>query len=582
MRMLDRRRAPLVDPREGDLETDESSPKRRSLLAIAGNLLAEVSLPKMAAALTMLIVIPAVFLGLAPLVATIWARKLTPREPGLATFIVVVALLAVAWFGGRRLFRLVERSFWSLNAIAIQPGYVAWREVMLHFSGRLTGGAASEERQMRGRAFASAASGVIICVLALVVLRLVWPATHWTGTLSSFLTPHWLLLAALANAAAVAAAYLAVASLVWGLADATMPQPRELRAFSSEDTFVRSWRVAHLSDIHVVGERYGFRVSSGRAGPRGNGALVSALETLDALHRREPLDAVVITGDLTDAGTPAEWGELLDVFGRFPRLEPLIVALPGNHDLNIIDRANPARLDLPTSPKKRLREVRTLSVLAALQGTRVHVVDHRDGHVGSSLDESLAPVADDIVGFADNGSRGLGKVSGETWTASFPMVRLPERDDGLGVIVVNSNAETHFSFTNALGLVTAEEAHALDRVIDDFPRASWIVALHHHIVEHPNLGHALAERIGTTLINGNWLTRRLQRVGRRVVVMHGHRHIDWIGECGEVLIVSAPSAVMPGDERDAAYFYVHTLGVDSTGRAGLGVPERVDVPRIRP
>lgn len=574
------RRPPLVDPRDGDIETDESSPERRSLLAIAGNLLAEVSLPKMVSALALLIVVPAILLGLAPIVATIWARKMTaaPGTTGTGALLVFAVLFALAWYGGRPLLRAVENSFWSLNALAIQPGYVAWRELLLHLSRRLKGAGPRETTQARGRAAASAAAGVILCVLALVVLRLVWPATHWVGTLSDFRTPHWLFLTALANATAVAMAYLAVAGLVWGIADATMPQPRELDAFRSREEFVRSWRVAHLSDIHVVGERYGFRLGSGRAGPRGNDTFVAALERLDAIHRRAPLDAVVITGDLTDAGTPAEWSELLDTLERFPRLEQLIVALPGNHDVNIVDRANPARLDLPSSPKKRLREVRTLSALAALQGSRVRVVDRENCGLGESLDRTLSPKASDIAGFADSGARRLGKVSGKAWTSAFPMVRPPERDDGLGVIVLNSNAETHFSFTNALGLVPADEARALEIAMRAFPRAYWVVALHHHIVEHPKLGHSLAERIGTTLINGSWVARRLQRVGARTVVMHGHRHIDWMGQCGDVLILSAPSVVMPASDDGAVYFHIHTVGIDSTGRIGLGIPERVDVP----
>ena len=138
---------------------------------------------------------------------------------------------------------------------------------------------------------------------------------------------------------------------------------------------MRRWRVAHLSDIHVVGERFGFRLGSGRAGPRGNDNLMAALRRLDEVHRREPLDAIVVTGDLTDAGTSAEFAELLEALEPFPRLAELMVAVPGNHDVNIVDRANPARLDLPTSPKKRLRQVRSLSALAAMQGAHTRVVD---------------------------------------------------------------------------------------------------------------------------------------------------------------------------------------------------------------
>ena len=121
------------------------------------------------------------------------------------------------------------------------------------------------------------------------------------------------------------------------------------------------------------------------------------------------------------------------------------------------------------------------------------------------------------------------------------------------------------------------QANALDAAMKQYPRAAWIVALHHHIVEHPRLGHALPERVGTTLINGNWFTRRLLRVGDRAIVMHGHRHIDWMGECGDLLILSASATTMPAKGGSEAYFYVHTVGVDASGRIGLGKPGRVVV-----
>ena len=48
--------------------------------------------------------------------------------------------------------------------------------------------------------------------------------------------------------------------------------------------------------------------------------------------------------------------------------------IPGNHDLNIVDRANPARMDLPTSPNRHLRQFRALSAMARVQGDRVRMV----------------------------------------------------------------------------------------------------------------------------------------------------------------------------------------------------------------
>ena len=539
----------------------------------------EVSLPKLAFALCLLFIVPALLLGLAPLLTALWLSKFssTPYAGGIGAIIVIGLLLAVGWFGGRPLWRVIRNSFWSLNAMVIQPGYVACREGLLHLVGRLTRAESDETTQARVRAAVKVVSGLILCALSLLVLSLVWPATRWLAALGDLRTPYRLVVPALANATVLAAAYLAVAAIAWSIADARMPAPRELTQFRDPRDFVQSWRVAHLSDIHVVGERFGFRLGSGRAGPEGNGDFVAALRRLDELHRREPLDAIVITGDLTDAGTSAEWAELLEALEGFPALTELMVAVPGNHDLNVVDRANPARLDLPMSPIKRLRQVRTLSFLEWLQGTHTHVVDADRTCVGDPVDRALAPYAATMRSFADSGSRRLAKRTAPAWELSFPMVWPPARDDGLGIIALDSNAETHFSFTNALGLVPAEQAKACDAVMQQYPRAAWIVALHHHIVEHPKLGHAFAERIGTTLINGNWFVRRLLAVGDHVVVMHGHRHIDWMGQCGDVLILSAPSSTMPAKGRADVYFYVHTVGVDASGRVGIARPQRIDV-----
>jgi len=571
-------RTPLTDPRDGDVETDASSTESRSLLAIAGNLLAEVSLPKFGLAFCLLVVVPALVLGATPVLASVWWSKVSANGVrGFGAILVLLFLLAVGWFGGRKLFRLIESSFWSLNAMAIQPAYVAFREGLLHLGGRLTSEAATEAKEMRIRVVAKLLAALLLCAVSVLVVWLVWPHTRWSGVLGDLRAPYRLVLPALANATAVAAAYLAIAAVAWGITDATMPQPRLLSGFRAREELVRTWRVAHLSDIHVVGERFGFRLGSGRAGPRGNEAFQMALQRLDEVHRREPLDAIVVTGDLTDAGTSAEFGELLAALDAYPRLAELMVAVPGNHDVNVVDRANPARLNLPTSPKKRLRQIRTLSTLASMQGAHTNVVDSDAKRVGGTLDGALAPYADAVREFADDGTRRLAKRTDDAWNLSFPMIRPPTREDGLGIIALNSNAETHFSFTNALGLIPLYEVQGLDAAMAQYPRAVWIIALHHHIVEHPKLGHALAERIGTTLINGNWFTRHLLGVGQRAVVMHGHRHIDWMGQCGDLVILSASSSTMPAKGRDDVYFYVHTIGVDASGHIGLAEPQRIDV-----
>jgi hypothetical protein len=87
---------------------------------------------------------------------------------------------------------------------------------------------------------------------------------------------------------------------------------------------------------------------------------------------------------------------------------------------------------------------------------------------------------------------------------------------------------------------------------------------------------AFSERIGTALINGSWFLRMLQPYAERIVVMHGHRHVDWIGACGKLRIVSAPSPVM-APEGEPTHFYIHALAAGPEGRLKLMAPERVDI-----
>jgi hypothetical protein len=60
--------------------------------------------------------------------------------------------------------------------------------------------------------------------------------------------------------------------------------------------------------------------------------------------------------------------------------------------------------------------------------------------------------------------------------------------------------------------------------------------------------------------------------------MHGHRHTDWIGECGRLRIVSAPSPVMEATDDKPTCFHVHRLAAGPDGRLCLLAPERVDIP----
>jgi len=491
--------------------------------------------------------------------------------------LVLFALILVGLIGGRKLFRLAERSFWSVNSLAVEPGYVVCREALRHIVEDVLRTRVTQAQLAKLRACTAAVAGLVLSCLAILVFMLAWPTSRWAVAISDFTTWQRLVWVCLANSVVLATSYLAVASLVWAFADATMAPPRDLDHFGPSPDGGRIWRIAHLSDIHVVSERYGFRIESGRSGPRGNDQLQAAIAKLEIICGKEQLDAILITGDLTDAGRSAEWAEFLDLFRSHPALAERVLILPGNHDVNIVDRSNPARLDIPTSPKKRLRKLRALSAMSVLEGQRVRVVDFEKRCLGETLAEAVEPHLACIAKFADTGRPHIVTALTELWTKVFPMVLPPDRSDGLGIILVNSNADTHFSFTNALGMISTEQLRGIEIATAQYPRACWVIALHHHVVEYPRAAKQLSDRIGTALVNGNWFLRRLHPLANRALLMHGHRHIDWIGECAGLPIVSAPSPVMGVTNNHRTYFYIQSVAIGTDGRLKLLPPQRIIV-----
>ena len=126
---------PIIDPRDGDIEDDASSTKRRSLLSLAGSLLVEISLPKLAVAWTLLIGLPGIILGIAPLLLSLWIGTVSWKASIILTGIWPVVLLSalgvLAWFAGLPLARLIESMeintrTYSLSIEQHSDGYLAY------------------------------------------------------------------------------------------------------------------------------------------------------------------------------------------------------------------------------------------------------------------------------------------------------------------------------------------------------------------------------------------------------------------------------------------------------------------------
>jgi len=250
--------------------------------------------------------------------------------------------------------------------------------------------------------------------------------------------------------------------------------------------------------------------------------------------------------------------------------------------MNIVDRTNPGILDLPWSTGQSLRKLRVVLALDAVQGDRSHVVDHASGALGPSLKDYLREGlrAELLRGLAQRGTvRGRWEMA-KIWDAIFPLVEPARDDDGYGVILLNSNAPSHFLLTNAIGIVNRSQLSALKSILRNSPRRAWMILLHHQVVEYPVASISLRYRIGLALVNAPDVLAAIAPYASRVLILHGHRHTDWIGTCGNVVLCSAPSVSLGsshGEEKYRGSFHVHEIASGTDGGIRLITTERVQV-----
>jgi 3',5'-cyclic AMP phosphodiesterase CpdA len=576
----------IWDLRRGDQDDNRFSPPTGGLSGLIVPTLLEFNYLKAPLSFLILILGPAILVGIAPSVVITYGQFLL-HAAGMARSRLLTGLgfLAVLLFAGlwvgRRFVGAAFVEARHLHYTLIFPIFVALREVLRAAAERLAGRSTSPQQLSRRRRLGTILAALLFAIagltLALTVelqigLKLVdvERVRVWTS-----------IKAALGNAAVILGWSTVFESLYWlwrelGLKDPVLDWTPEPSRSGS-----KILRVAHLSDLHLVGERYGYRMETGMSGPRGNRRFRNALRKLIAIHGQKPLDRIVVTGDVTDAGTRAEWAKFIDLLRGCSELRTLLSFVPGNHDVNIVDRTNPGRIDLPWGAGPALRKLRVLLALDALQGDRLRVVDRTSGRVGPSLHDHLRSKeqAEPLRELARSGAiRGRLEMA-KLWNGVFPLVELPRDEHGCGLILLDSNAPSNFSLTNAIGVVNPAQMKALRSVLQDSPEQAWLILLHHQIVEYPIASISLRDRIGLALVNAPDVLAEIVPHASRVVVLHGHRHRDWIGRCGDVVLCSAPSVAFgcEGVEDSRGSFHIHEFTVGTEGSIRLANTQRVSV-----
>jgi 3',5'-cyclic AMP phosphodiesterase CpdA len=579
-----RARDRLWDLRQGDADDNRTSPYGRGWRNVIVSTALEFNYLTASISFLMLVIVPALAVGLAvPLIATYGRYKFDAAaaivsRPFAALFSIALFVGVVLWIA-RPLLSMAIENLWHLHYTLVFPLFVGLREtisaVLERFGSETRASAELDRRRRLGTVLAAIllAGGSLLVTWSIGVL-----ARPPIGDV--VLQPWAVAKAGLSNAAIVLSLSTVAASVYWMWREIGTRYP------------LRDWmpgppighapivRVAHLSDLHLVGERYGYRMECGTHGPPGNESVQQALTKLSAIHAATPFDCVLVSGDVTDAGTRAEWVEFLDILKSNPDIRSRVLFVPGNHDVNIVDRTNTGRFDLPWSVGHALRRLRFIVALDEVQGERVHIVSGTGG-LGPTLRDYVS--APDRVArlreLAEQGTwRGRWEIA-RVWNDVFPLV-VPSTDPGgCGVILLDSNARSHFSATNAVGVIGRTELKKFRAILNAFPDRPWIILLHHHVVEYPVASVKLADRIALSLMNAPDVLASLARHASHVVIFHGHRHHDWIGMKGDVVLCSAPSVSLGsvGADLYRGSFHINELALTGGGGLRLTSSERVMV-----
>ena len=576
----------IWDLRRGDADDNRMSPAGGGLRSLILSAALEFNYLQAAIGFLALVIGPALLVGIMPSVVVTYGRltihTATSAGDGLIVALVLLVVLgAAALWIGRPLLAMAVDNFWHLHYTLVFPLFVALREVLRVLAEQLRGRSPSPEQLDRGRRIGTILAALLFAGAGLTLAYLVGISFGLQLVDVEHVRVWAVVQAALGNAAVVLGLSTTVESLYWIGRELTLRGPVRNWVPPPSNANASVVHVAHLSDLHVVGERYGYRMEAGTHGPRGNRCIRHAWRKLAAIHALTPVDRVFMTGDITDAGTRAEWAEFIDLLRGCPELRARMSFVPGNHDVNIIDRTNPARFDLPWSLGQSLRKFRVVLALDTIQGGRTHVVDRASGALGPLLREYLreGTRAEQLRALAQRGTVRGRREMAKVWDAIFPLVEPPRADEGYGVILLNSNARSHFALSNAIGVVDPSQLRALKLVLQNHPHHAWIILLHHHVVEHPGDTIKLHERIGLALVNAPDVLDALAPHASRILVLHGHRHRDWIGAYGDVMLCSAPSVALGADAADKyrGSFHVHELAFGAGGSVQLTRTERVKV-----
>jgi 3',5'-cyclic AMP phosphodiesterase CpdA len=240
---------------------------------------------------------------------------------------------------------------------------------------------------------------------------------------------------------------------------------------------------------------------------------------------QDDVDAVFITGDLTDDGDGYELIE--SAFGRW-KDRGMLFAIPGNHDLYLFPLAGSGRPRASTTSKRAAWDA-----FAARIGLTLDVT--------GAWFKSLAEASTVLVGL-DSCSRGQRRF---------------------------------FRQSGAVGPAQLEYLRKVARGPEWTAARHRIVAFHHHVVPLPHgVGRRAPTEFGMRLEDATTVAQVLDEVGT-TLVMHGHRHVSEQRQPAgsNFRILASPSLTLGCRSGDApSYWRVELAEHEHITRVRIPVP----------
>ena len=321
--------------------------------------------------------------------------------------------------------------------------------------------------------------------------------------------------------------------------------------------------VLHWSDLHITPFADSLRTDKINVG--GNLALEQMVR--GAQHLGDEVDAIILTGDSTDAGRSAEWAQFFEIAAS---VLDRIVLVPGNHDLNIVD---PLRWSIVGDDRgigRALRQIRMMAALDAVQGERAYIVI---GDELTPLHAYLAGISEPLCAFYDKPKADEIEFVNACFNQCFPMA--VKVGDEFVVDVFDSNDVASNVITNAFGRVADRALARFEILVKHFADRGHVVALHHHLGYPSHIHEKLAKdaAMGRFLVlqNAREVAGALEHLGN-TVVLHGHRHIGYEGVVGtSIQVMSARSSTLGDSCEPSTEVGYQKLQIERDGKLGAHV-----------